>query len=84
MIILSKQAVINLKYIVLIIDQITDILKTKQIDLKKLVLGRSQLEYNSGKALKYISKFVTLIAICGDNFPKFCPIYVFFLWKWIL
>ena len=27
--------------------------------------------------LEYISKFVTLIVMCGDNFPNFCPIDVF-------
>ena len=29
--------------------------------------------------LKYISKFVTLIVICGDNFSNFCLIEFFSL-----
>ena len=33
----------------------------------------------SRHGLKYISKFVKLIVICGDNFPNFCLIDVFSL-----
>ena len=85
---ISRLYFINEQYLEPILDiQICEILDRNDIFFHSGVIS---MEFNTTgrpqcfklllvEVHKYISKFMTLIVICGNNFPNFCSIDVFSL-----